>query len=74
MAWTTIYTNKHSGYIGPELVFSSLELAAGVSLSTSAAERKQSLTFLGSDDEGLRGSVHQPAVSIDQVSHVLCNG
>jgi hypothetical protein len=33
---------------------------------------EQSLTFLGSDDEGLRGSVHQSAVSIYQVSHVLC--
>lgn len=32
------------------------------------------LTFLGSDDEGLGGSVHQPAVAIDQVGHVLGNG
>lgn len=36
--------------------------------------QKQSLTFLGSDDKRLRGSIHQPAISIYQVSHILCDG
>lgn len=42
--------------------------------SVGTCKRKQKLTFLGSDDEGLGGSVHQPAVPIDQVGHVLSDG
>lgn len=37
-------------------------------------QRKQKLTFLGSNDERLGGSVHQPAVPIDQIGHVLGDG
>lgn len=37
-------------------------------------QQRQQLTFLGSDDERLRGPTHQPAVPIYQVSHILGNG
>ena len=32
------------------------------------------LTFLGPDDEGLCGPVHQATVPVDQVGHVLSDG
>lgn len=56
--------------------FRVIEKAPGVARLTARRERAdgQTLTSLGSDDEGLGGSVHQPAVPIDQVGHVLGNG
>ena len=49
----------------------------GLRASPAAARRRLGqgqLTFLGPDDEGLRGPVHQAAVPVDQVGHVLGDG